>query len=78
MSEKSENHVNNLLFYLNSKHSNIRFTCETEKGRCLAFLGINVYRDNNKFDTSVSCKSTFSGVCTNYPGVYSINCTKKL
>ena len=24
---KSENHVNNLLFYLNSKHSNIRFTC---------------------------------------------------
>ena len=25
---KSENHVNNLLFYLNSKHTNIRFTCE--------------------------------------------------
>ena len=24
---KSESHVNNLLFYLNSKHSNIRFTC---------------------------------------------------
>ena len=24
---KSENHVNDLLFYLNSKHPNIRFTC---------------------------------------------------
>ena len=38
---KSENHVNNLLFYLNSKHPNIRFTCEIEKDRSLAFLDIN-------------------------------------
>ena len=28
---KSENDVNNLLFYLNSKHPNIRFTCGIEK-----------------------------------------------
>ena len=27
---KSENHVNNLLFYLNSKHPNVRFTCEMD------------------------------------------------
>ena len=38
---KSENYVNNLLFYLNSKHPNIRFTCEIEKDRSLAFLDIN-------------------------------------
>ena len=63
---KSENHVNNLLFYLNSKHTNIRFTCEIEKDRSLAFLAINVYRDNNKFGTSVHRKSTFSGVYTKY------------
>ena len=61
-----ENHVNNLLFYLNSKHPNIRFTCEIEKDRSLAFLDINVYRGNNKFETSVHRKSTFSGVYTNY------------
>ena len=63
---KSENHVHNLLFYLNSKHASIRFICEIEKGRSLAFLDINVYRGNNKFETSVHRKSTFSGVYTNY------------
>ena len=63
---KSENRVNYLLFYLNSKHTNIRFTCEIEKDRPLAFLDINVYRVNNKFETSVHHKSTFSGVYTNY------------
>ena len=50
---KSENHVNNLLFYLNSKHLNIILTCNIEKDRSLAFLGLNVYRGNNKFDTLV-------------------------
>ena len=62
----SESQVNNLLFYLNSKHKNIRFTCEIEKDRYLAFLDINVYRGNNKFETSVQRKLTFSGVYTNY------------
>ena len=45
----SENHVNNLLFYLNFKHSNISFTYEIEKDRSLAILEINVSRGNNKF-----------------------------
>ena len=63
---KSENHFNNLLSYLNCKHPNIRFTCETEKDRSLTFLDIDVYRGNNKFETSVHRKSTFSGVYTNY------------
>ena len=63
---KSENHVINLLLYLHSKHPNIRFTCEIEKDRSLAFLDINVYRGNNKSETSVPRKSTFSEVYTNY------------
>ena len=63
---KSENHVNNLLFYLNSKHPNTGFTCEIDKNRSLAFLDINTYKGNNKFETSVHLKSTFSGVHTNY------------
>ena len=57
---KSEKHVNNLLLYLNSKHPNISLTCEIEKNRSLAFLDISVYRGNNKFETSVHRKSTFS------------------
>ena len=63
---KSESQVNNLLFDLNSKHKNIRFTCEIEKDRYLEFLDINVYKGNNKFETSVHRKLTFSGVYTNY------------
>ena len=54
------------MFYLNCKHPNIRFACETEKDRSLAFLDIDVYRGNHKLETSVHRKSTFSGVYTNY------------
>ena len=39
---KSENHVNNLLFYLNRKHPNIRFTCDIENERSPALLDIDV------------------------------------
>ena len=61
----SESHVSNLLFYLNCKHSNIRFTSEIEKDRPPAFLDVDVYRSNNKFETSVHRKTTLSGVYTN-------------
>ena len=64
--QMSENHLNDLLFYLNWKHPNIRFTSEIEKDRSLAFLVIDVYWGNNKFETSVHLKSTFSGGYTNY------------
>ena len=63
---KFENHVDNLLFYLNCKHPNIRFPCELEQDISLAFLYIDVYRVNNKFETSVHRKSKFTGVYTNY------------
>ena len=54
------------MFYLNCKHLNIRFTCATEKDRSVAFLDIDAYSGNNKFETSVHRNSTFSGVYTNY------------
>ena len=63
---ESENQANNLLFYSNCQNPNIRFTCEIEEDRSLTFLGIDVNRGNNKFETSVHRKSTFSGVYTNY------------
>ena len=55
-----------MLFHLNCKHPNIRFTYEIEKDRSLAVLGIGVSRGNNKFKRSVNRKSTFSGVYANY------------
>ena len=55
-----------MLFYLNSKHPNIRFRCEIKKKSSLAFLDINVYIGNIKSETSVHFKSIFSWVYTNY------------
>ena len=49
---KCENHANNLLFYLNRNHPNIRFTFAIEKDRSVALLDTDVYRGNNKFETS--------------------------
>ena len=63
---KSENHVNPLLRRLNSKHPNIKFTCEIEKDKFLVFLNINFHRSSNSFETSVHRISTFSGVYTGY------------
>ena len=42
--------------------------------RFLAFLGINAYRGNNKFGTSVHRKSTFSGIYTNYKSFTATEC----
>ena len=45
-----------------------------EDSECLPFLDVKVFRDNNKFSSSVHRKDTFSGVFTNYsafmPEVY--------
>ena len=50
------------------------FTFEMENNDCLPFLDVNVYRETDKFSSSVHRKATFSGVFTNYsafmPEVY--------
>ena len=63
---RSNEHVSRLANYLSSKHPNIRFTYEIEKDNCLPFLDVNVYRDTDKFSSTVHRKHTFSGVFTNY------------
>ena len=71
---RSREHVARLADYLSSKHRNINFTFEMEDKDCLPFLDVKIYRDVNKFTTSVHRKDTFSGVFTNYtafmPEVY--------
>ena len=63
---RSKEHIEMLSNYLSSKHPNIRFTFEEEKNDTLAFLDVNVYRDADKFSSSVHRKETFSGVYTNF------------
>ena len=39
--------------YLSSKHPNIKFTFEDENKNVLPFLDVNVYRDADKFSSTV-------------------------
>ena len=61
-------HIQLFLNYLNSKHPNIKFTCDVEKDFELPFLDVQITRHNGKFCTSVYRKSTFTGLGLNYLG----------
>ena len=63
---RSKEHTAKLVQYLSSKHPNINFTFEEENNNVLPFLDVNVYRDANKFSSTVHRKDTFSSVYTNY------------
>ena len=63
---KSAEHVKYFLSYLNSRHLNIYFTIENEKGNRMSFLDVNIIREKDKFTTSVYCKPTFSGIYTHF------------
>ena len=51
---------------MSSKHKNIRFTYEEEINNVLPFLDVNVFRDADRFSSTVHRKDTFSGVYTHF------------
>ena len=51
---------------MNKRHKNIKFSFETEKDNSFSFLDIKIYREKDKFTTSVFRKGTFTGVYTNF------------
>ena len=63
---KKRAHVKKFLRYINSRHRNIKFTCEEEKDNKISFLDISIRRNNNALETSIFRKPTFSGVYTNF------------
>ena len=73
---RSATHVQPFLRYLNSQHTNIKFTCEQEKEGVLPFLDVNVKRDA-VFNTSLYRKPTFTGLYTHFssfvPQLYKSN-----
>ena len=79
---KDVSHVDSFLNYVNSKHPNIKFTKELEKEKTLSFLDVTVARINNKFETSVFRKKTFTGLGSHYlsfePMLYKINAIRTL
>ena len=70
------------LNYVNSKHPNIHFTKEIEVDNALPFLDINIKKKNNKFETSIYRKPTFTGLGSSFfssdPYIYKINAIKTL
>ena len=61
---RSPHHIEILNEYVNTKHSNIKFTNEKEVYRSLAYLDVLTTR-NNGFTTTVYHKPIFSGVYSN-------------
>ena len=63
---RSKAQIEPLAHYMSSRHKNIRFTFEEESNNVLPFLDVNVFRDADKFSSSVHRKDTFSGVYTHF------------
>ena len=59
-------HVNLFLNYLNNKHPNMQFTSASEINNNISFLDVNIHRKNNKFETNVYRKQTFTGLGSRY------------
>ena len=58
-------HAQFFLEYINKKHNNMKLSIGTEINASLSFLDVKIFRENDKFATSVFRKETFSGVYTN-------------
>ena len=62
---RSPDHLEKFKNYLNSKHRNIRFTCEKKHNNSMSFLDVLITRTSNGFKTSVYHKPTCSGAYSN-------------
>ena len=52
--------------YSNSQHNRIKFTYEPENNEKLSFLDVTVHKSDNKFNTSIFRKKTFTGQGSNF------------
>ena len=63
---KSNDHLKYFQDFLNSCHSNMSFSMETEKENKLSFLDVEVIREQGNFTTTVYRKPTFSDVYSSF------------
>ena len=75
---KSKEHWKLFDNYINSKHSNIKFTFETEDSINFSFLDIKIAQQSKRFATSIFRKAAFSGAFTNYHSFISDTCKRVL
>ena len=69
---RDRNHHDKFKEYMNSRHTNIKFTDELEENNQLSFLDVSVTRTDDGFATNLYRKGTFSGVFTNFFSFISI------
>ena len=57
-----------LLFakYMNTRHKNLKFTCDFEQNNSFSFLDVKITRGSNGFSSLDFRKATFSGVFTSF------------
>ena len=65
-----QSHINGFVNYMNTKHTNIKFTSEFKINDSFSFLDVKTTPSNNQLVTSVFHKVTFSGVFTNFKSLY--------
>ena len=71
---KRQEHVHEFLDYLNTRHVNIKFTCEEEENNRLSFLDIAISTaEGRNFDTTTYRKTTYTGLLTNFTSFTSIH-----
>ena len=63
---QAKDHVKKFFRYMNSRHPNIKFTCEEGNDNKISFLDISITRTENTLTTSIFKKKTFSGVYSNF------------
>ena len=63
---KGEYEADLFLDYVNTLHPNMKFTIEKEENNCLSFLDVQVYRQDNSFNTTIFRKKTFTGLGSNF------------
>ena len=63
---RSPEHINLFKHYMNTCHTNIKFTIEEENDNKMPFLDFLFVRENGKFTSSVYRKPTFTGVYTHF------------
>ena len=75
-------HGEEFLNYINNQHPAIKFTMETEQDNQLNFLVMNIRRKEDKFETSIYRKNTFTGLGLNFfsacPLQYKLSACKTL
>ena len=63
---RRKEHSTLFLNYMNSRHTNMKFTLETETNKSIPFLDVRVNKNGNTFSTSVYRKPTSTGLGFNF------------